>query len=79
MKTNSYLTFLPINYDKPRRTKGWTVTSAFNGSVLGKIEWFGRWRCYAYESLASTYDHRCLIELADFLQKQNLEHKNGKA
>jgi len=49
------------------------------GELLGEVKWFGRWRGYAFFPLRDTiYEHRCLRDIADFVETQTKAHRAKK-
>jgi hypothetical protein len=45
---------------------------------IGEVRWFGRWRGYAFFPYEDTvYEHKCLRELADFVQERTREHRRA--
>jgi len=50
------------------------------GRYLGHIQWFGRWRGYAFfPELQTIYEQKCLREIADFIEGQTKAHRAKKA
>jgi len=42
---------------------------------LGNIQWFGRWRKYAFNPLPGTvYEPTCMEEIAQFMREETREH-----
>lgn len=61
--------------DRTERTWVWSV-EARDSSVmsLGRVSWFGRWRKYAfYPAPNTTFDTKCLAEIAAFLTQRDRE------
>jgi hypothetical protein len=70
---------------KGKKTKLWEVMTKDDvkdpggGHFLGEVKWFGRWRGYAFFPMPDTiYEHKCLREIADFVQDQTRKHMAGK-
>ncbi len=57
------------------KTKVWAVISKEGGFELGKVKWFGRWRCYAFFPTDSIFEPKCLREIADFIESRTQEHR----
>jgi hypothetical protein len=65
----SFIKFLPAQ-PKPK-TKVWTVVTFSDETILGRIAWFGRWRCYCFFAESDTiFEKTCLRDIADFCEKQ---------
>jgi hypothetical protein len=61
-----------------RKTDRWFVYST-RGGALGRVEWFGRWRQYAFKpGLATSFNAACLTDLASFLERINREHRERR-
>lgn len=66
--------------EKPK-TKIFSVSSAYDKTVLGKVLWWGHWRQYVFSPVVSTetiWSDDCLLELQRFLTKLKLERKLEK-
>lgn len=64
-----------------RKTKVYEVLSKSSKCHLGVIQWHRAWRNYCFfpdtwESLV--FSDRCLQALSDFVNRCNIEHKEGK-
>jgi hypothetical protein len=65
----SYITFIPAPPNP--KTKVWYVATATQDSYLGKIAWFGRWRCYSFfPNQGTIFEKTCLRDIADFCEEQ---------
>ena len=54
------------------------VGNNFDGSALGIISWYSRWRCYAFEPDGFTiYEKKCLRDIANLLE-QLTENQRSK-
>ncbi|MGQ0721044.1 MAG: hypothetical protein ACT4PE_05650 [Candidatus Eiseniibacteriota bacterium] len=52
------------------KTQVWEATVA-DGTILGVVSWFGRWRKYTFWPHQRTvFDHSCLREIADFCEQR---------
>ena len=52
-----------------RKTQVWEVIS-IKGVVLGRIQWFSRWRCYAFFPVSGTvFNSVCLKDIKDFIDR----------
>lgn len=53
-----------------RKTHIFEVRSKTQGSILGTVEWFGRWRRYSFFPNDDTiYDAICLRDIAEFCDR----------
>lgn len=69
-----YLTVSALPRDG-RKTDRFEVVS-LRGNVLGRIQWYGRWRQYTFDPVScTTFNRACLDDLARFLQRLNDEHR----
>jgi hypothetical protein len=60
---------------KPK-TSVWNVKSTEDGFILGVVQWFARWRGYAFMPYGETvFEKVCLRDIADFVERKNAEHK----
>ena len=67
---NKFISFRRAAKSKSGKTNTWLVKTD-DGTVLGRIKWFGRWRCYAFHPDDTTlYEHECLRMIADFCETQ---------
>lgn len=61
------------------KTKVWTVESKNQGSVLGLVRWFGRWRQYVFEpSTGTLFNNGCLSDIETFLDDAQSEWRESK-
>ena len=60
------------------KTKVWAVEAKEDGAKLGEVRWFGRWRGYAFFPINAIFEHRCLRDIADFVEGQTKEHRSQK-
>lgn len=74
----TYITFfLSGDYPQKRKTFVWHV-AAKNGSMLGEVRWFARWRKYGFfPSPNCVFEQVCLREIAEFLEWATHTHKHG--
>jgi len=69
----SYVVFVLAK--EGEKTNQWVVLS-IHDTVLGHVAWFGRWRQYTFSPQPNTtYSWGCLMEIANFLQGKNQEHR----
>jgi len=60
---SKYLEFTRIGYTG--KTDIWDVESKSQGSVLGEIKWFGRWRQYCfYPSPNTIFNPECMTDIS---------------
>lgn len=59
-----------------RRTKCFRVTNKYDSTLLGVIEWYIKWRKYAFYPEANTlFEEDCLRDLADFCIEETKKQK----
>lgn len=71
---------IKIIEEKPK-TKVYSVSSKFDGTLLGKIYWLGRWRQYVFQpviEMETVWSDECLLELYGFLYKLKEDRKNNE-
>jgi hypothetical protein len=74
-----WITFRWIRNSESGKTQGWEVVNTDNSSLLGYVEWFGRWRKYAFRPLSLTfYEQDCLREIAEFVELQTTMHRSAQ-
>jgi len=62
-----------------RKTDIWQVLEG-NGAILGEVRWWGPWRQYTFQPRGgTTYERRCLRDIADFCEEQTTAHRARKA
>ena len=62
-----------------RSTHVFEVRNKTQGSTLGMIEWFGRWRRYSFFPEVDTiYDAVCLRDIAAFCDELMTQRSNRK-
>lgn len=58
------------------KTKVWGVVSKRDAITLGFVQWFARWRCYAFFPRPDMiFSDECLRDLADFCEARTKEHR----
>lgn len=63
-----YLTFERLNLAN-RRTSVWSVKSKQSGATLGVVQWFGRWRQYAFFPARDTvYNPQCMKDIIALIE-----------
>jgi hypothetical protein len=71
-----YLQF--TEQDQQGKTKRYAIENKV-GITLGYIRWNGAWRKYCFFTLDSRlFDNKCLMEIVQFMDRLNKEHKDGK-
>lgn len=59
------------------KTKVWSVLAKRDGTLLGYIRWFGRWRGYAfYPEPDMVFEQDCLRDIAAFTESQTKAHRS---
>lgn len=68
---SQYLEFVQVwNEGEKRKTKIFKVRSKLHGSYLGGIQWYGRWRQYAFFPAEETvFNSGCLDDILQFIRK----------
>lgn len=70
MTENRYLRFEDAPQDPARKTKTVWVIATRSNSTLGRIEWFGRWRQYAFHPDAHTvFNVECMEAIGDKIRE----------
>ena len=79
-KTASYIAFSEVYPDKPRLTRIWNVITIDGAAtILGTVQWFGRWRCNGFFPQPNTiYAKKCLRDIADFCDDHTRDHRVGE-
>ncbi len=58
------------------KTKIWIIVDRSNG-LLGKVRWFGRWRCYAFFPETDTvFNASCMRELVMFCDEATKKQRS---
>lgn len=75
--THIEVTDISDNIKPPRKTKTWEVRNKYDNGFIGNIQWFGRWRKYAfYPQHDCVFEEVCMRELSDFIVEQTKAHKS---
>ena len=57
------------------KTKTWLVENKYGEGVLGAIQWFGRWRKYAFFPFPDTvFEQVCMREISAFIESETVKH-----
>jgi hypothetical protein len=73
----TYISFVRHGNSPSGKTQEWEVRGT--SDTIGKIAWFGRWRQYTlFPNKETTFNVRCLIEIATFL-KELMDERKKKA
>lgn len=64
-----------------RKTDIYEVWNKEEHVLLGRIGWYGAWRCYAFYPCSGNlvFERTCLRDIADFLDQLMEERKKQKA
>ena len=74
---SKYLKFKEVPFEG--KTKRFEVISKNHGFILGRILWYGAWRCYVFHPQTETiYNKDCLKDVQDFLNKLMDDRKQEK-
>ena len=72
---SEYMIVIP--YRRKPKTWVYQVNSRKQGSELGYIKWFPRWRQYAFfPESETTFSLGCLMDVAKFIQSLTDEHRS---
>ena len=73
--TSEYLAFHEnMPRERGKSTKVWDVVSKRHGDLLGRVQWFGRWRQYVFVPQPETlFNSGCLDDLREFIGEQMLD------
>jgi hypothetical protein len=67
-----YIDFRLHGLSATGKTKTWVVQNRENGTVLGRINWFGRWRKYVFEPYADMlFEETCMRDISQFIQQES--------
>jgi len=81
MSESKWIEFDLHKQDPKRKTRRWTVNTKDGQHCLGNIEWFGRWRGYAFSPVINTFTYfekTCLRDIANFIEEANKFYKQNK-
>lgn len=81
-KHKVYIDFFEAPAVEGRKTKRWQVRNKFDGSYLGSVGWFTRWRQYCFfPHQATVFERHCLSAIALFCSEETDRHRaaNKKA
>lgn len=78
MEQAKWIRFREVAY--PGLTQRWTIET-LDGSTLGHVSWFGRWRQYCFfPDEATVFERQCLRDIATFCETKSREYgRNRKA
>lgn len=71
----SYITFEFLGTSDSGKTSRFEVRARSNSAIIGWIYWYPAWRKYIFHP-NGLFDEGCLREIADFVEKQTIEHRN---
>lgn len=69
-----------IEYESKGVTKAFAVVPKENrATVIGKVKWYGAWRCYAFFPAPNcVFETQCLKDITKFIEGLMLERKIKK-
>lgn len=74
-----WIRFLDAGRSASGKTRVWLVAEKNNGPALGRVEWFARWRRYAFAPFPDTvYEQDCLRDIAEFCEYETKMHKQRR-
>lgn len=74
MKEPRYISF--VEFEQEGETKVWGVDAKRDGTPLGVVQWFARWRCYTFGPEPETvFSDECLRDITDFCEAKTKEHR----
>jgi hypothetical protein len=75
----TYIRFVDDGTTPSGKTRVFRVESTEQGSVLGLVKWFGRWRKYSFFANPDTvYEPTCLREIAIFCESATELHRQAR-
>ena len=73
-----WLRFEHVGNSESGKTSRWSVLSRTQGSLLGSLQWFPRWRQYTFDPAdGTTFNAECLKDVAEFLLDANARHRKA--
>lgn len=81
MSDGKYIQFNEVGVSKSGLTKLWEVINKENGTLLGKVGWYGPWRQYAFfpdGDLDLVFERNCLRGIANFCELKTREHNKRR-
>ena len=77
-----WIEFRPSAVQPPKTLRFDVLTKGgekVGGVLLGRVQWWGRWRKYAFFPLGGTlYEPTCLRDIAAFIEAQMAERKAAR-
>lgn len=71
-------THIAVELISEAKTQRYVVTSRWDGTNLGVIKWFGRWRKYGFFPEPGTvFEEVCMRELSDFIVELTRRHREA--
>ncbi len=71
-----WIRFVEVDNFGDSSTKKWQVVAKKDEFLLGEVQWFGRWKRYAFFPFEETlFEATCLRDLAAFCEAKTREHK----
>jgi hypothetical protein len=75
--SGTHIEFVPNGPSATGKTFTWIV-EAKDGSAIGEVKWFGRWRKYSfYPASDCVFEQTCLREIAEFIEDRTREQRTG--
>lgn len=76
-----YIDIVEVGLSSTGKTKIWHVVNKNDpeNDIPGVIKWSGAWRKYVFHSELAFYDHKCLRQIADFLEHATADHRSAKS
>jgi hypothetical protein len=82
-KTTSIGEFIQFKDEGPTesgKTHTFRVDSTQDGSYLGRISWFGRWRKYVFFPASNTiFEQVCMRDISEFIEQKTRDHRAAKS
>ena len=73
-----YMTARELHLPTIRKTRVFDVLNKSGGYVLGRVAWYGAWRCYTFSPVSPTaFDESCLTAIVCFLSELNHERRQA--
>ena len=71
-----FISFKELDRTPSGKTRRWEVLALENGDLLGRISWYGQWRCYAFMPASGcVFEKACLRDIAEFCEERTSEHR----
>jgi hypothetical protein len=77
-KKGPYIEFIDTTPAK-RATGVWHVKAIGDGTFLGCVKWFGRWRRYAFfPAVTTVFEDECMDYISGFIKARMAERREAR-